>query len=476
MKGTGNRNPPIILVDDEEEILFSSKTQLRLAGIDPVVTMNDGRELISFIDTHGAALVVLDLMMPHCSGEELLKELMQRFPAIQVIIMTANQDIERAVACIKEGASDYLVKPVENNRFVAAIRQLMEVRRLRQEVGTLKEALFSEKQTHHKAFATMLTQSKTMHRIFQYAEAIAPSQEPVLVMGETGVGKELMIQAIHTLSGRMGPLIPVNVAGLDDTMFSDTLFGHRKGAYSGATEHRKGLISQAQGGSLFLDEIGDLTPTSQVKLLRLIQDRRYYPLGSDLAQQTDARILCATHRDLSTLMKNNSFRSDLYFRLSAHQLTIPPLRDRKEDLPLLTRHFLQEASENLNKPVPGLPHELFNLLYAHDFPGNIRELRAMIHDALARHGTGTLSLTSLKATIANRNANPLHHTTLDALPPRISFHGRLPTIQEAEEFLIQAALELAHGNKSLAATLLGITRQTLNNKLRRQEEEESSRF
>ncbi|MBF0109187.1 MAG: sigma-54-dependent Fis family transcriptional regulator [Magnetococcales bacterium] len=467
---SGPNTPPIILVDDEEEILFSSKTQLRLAGIEPVVTMTDGRELIKFIDLHGAALVVLDLKMPHCRGEDLLRELVQRFPAIQVIIMTANQEIDRAVMCIKEGAADYLVKPVENNRFITAIRQLMEVRRLRLEVGTLKEALFSERAAHNPAFAAILTQSKAMQRVFQYAEAIAPSQEPVLVMGETGVGKELLVQAIHTLSGRTGPLIGINVAGLDDNMFSDTLFGHRKGAYSGAMEHRKGLISQAQGGSLFLDEIGDLKPSSQVKLLRLIQDRKYFPLGADLAQRTDARIICATHRDLNALMKEQTFRPDLYFRLSAHQVTIPPLRDRKEDLPLLTRHFLQEASENLKKPVPNLPHELFNLLFAYDFPGNVRELRAMIHDVLARNDATTLSLSPLREAVVPRGRDGMPQHLPHDTPPRITFHGRLPTIQETEEFLIQAALDRAHGNKSLAATLLGITRQTLNNKLRRQEE------
>ncbi|MBF0140694.1 MAG: sigma-54-dependent Fis family transcriptional regulator [Magnetococcales bacterium] len=457
---------PIVLVDDEEEILFSSKTQLRLAGIGPVVTMSDGRQLMDFLANQGAALVLLDLMMPKCSGEELLKEVLQRYPEIQVIIMTANQDIERAIACIKEGAADYLVKPVENSRFIAAVRQVLEVRRLRQELGSLKKVLFSEKNVVNEAFSPILTQSETMQRVFHYAEAIAVSNEPVLVMGETGVGKELMVTAIHQLSGRSGPLVAVNVAGLDDTMFSDTLFGHKKGAYSGATEARKGLIHQAQGGSLFLDEIGDLTPQSQVKLLRLIQERRYYPLGADLAQHTDARILCATHCNLNTRMQENCFRPDLYFRLSSHQIVIPALRERKEDIPLLTRHFLQEAAAGMKKSIPPLSHELFNLLYSYEFPGNIRELRAMLYDALARHQTGELTLPGFQG--GSGAVTPV--LPADDATPRITFHGRLPTIEEAETFLMTAALERAHGNKSLAATLLGITRQTLNNKLRRQEE------
>lgn len=469
MLSLGLQTPPIVLVDDEEEILFSSKTQLRLAGIESVVTFQDGRKVMEFIQTHGAAVLVLDLMMPHCSGEELLQQMNQRFPEIQVIVMTANQEIERAVACIKGGAADYLVKPVENSRFITAIRQSLEVRRLRQEMGTLKEAFFTEKSIHNKAFSGVVTQSKIMHRVFQYVEAIAASQEPVLVMGETGVGKELMVSAIHQLSGRTGPLVALNVAGLDDTMFSDTLFGHKKGAYSGATENRKGLISQAQGGSLFLDEIGDLKPTSQVKLLRLIQERRFYPLGADLAQYTDARILCATHRDLHTLMQEELFRPDLYFRLSSHQIRIPPLRERKEDLPLLTYHFLQEASESLKKPIPELPHELFDLLHGYDFPGNIRELRAMFHDALAHHESGTLSLRTLRGVVGQRAKDSATLGEHDNVP-QITIHGRLPSFQEAEQFLMEAALERANGNKSLAASLLGITRQTLNNKLRRQEE------
>lgn len=467
MTDLNRKHPPIVLVDDEEEILFSSKTQLRLAGIDPVVTMRDGRQLMDFLAAQGASLVLLDLMMPQCSGEELLKEVLHRFPEIQVIIMTANQDIDRAVACIKEGAADYLVKPVENSRFIAAVRQVLEVRRLRQEVGSLKKVLFSEKNVVNKAFSPILTQSKTMQRVFHYAEAIAVSNEPVLVMGETGVGKELMVTAIHQLSGRSGPLVAVNVAGLDDTMFSDTLFGHKKGAYSGATEARKGLIQQAQGGSLFLDEIGDLKPQSQVKLLRLIQERRYYPLGADLAQHTDARILCATHCNLNALMQENRFRPDLYFRLSSHQIVLPALKERKEDIPLLTRHFLREAAEGMKKTIPPLSHELFNLLYSYEFPGNIRELRAMLYDALARHQTGELTMPGFQG-ISESSGAPIPQEN-DATPS-ITFHGRLPTIEEAETYLMTAALERAHGNKSLAATLLGITRQTLNNKLRRQEE------
>ncbi|MEO5329185.1 MAG: sigma-54 dependent transcriptional regulator [Magnetococcus sp. THC-1_WYH] len=461
----GLQIPPIILVDDEEEILFSSKTQLRLAGIEPVVTFQDGRQVMGFIETHGAALLVLDLMMPHCSGEVLLQQMNQRFPEIQVIVMTASQEIDRAVACIKGGATDYLVKPVENNRFIAVIRQLLEVRRLRQEVGTLKKAFFTEKSTDDKAFSSVVTQSKLMHRVFQYAEAIAVSQEPVLVMGETGVGKELLVSAIHQLSGRAGPLVALNVAGLDDTMFSDTLFGHKKGAYSGAMENRKGLISQAQGGSLFLDEIGDLKPTSQIKLLRLIQERRFYPLGADLAQHTDARILCATHRDLHALMQEELFRPDLYFRLSSHQIRIPALRERKEDLPLLVHHFLQEASESLKKPIPDVSHELLNLLYGYDFPGNVRELRSMLHDALAHYESGVFTLRGLGG--SDRCDQDAVMGGEHGGVPQITIHGRLPTIQEAEQFLMEAALERANGNKSLAATLLGITRQTLNNKLRR---------
>ena len=323
-------------------------------------------------------------------------------------------------------------------------------------------------------FVSILTQSRRMRSTFQYVEAIACSDEPVLVTGETGVGKEGMVLAVHRVSGRPGKRVSLNVAGLDDHMFSDTLFGHRKGAFTGASETREGLIAQAAGGTLFRDEIGDLTPGSQVKLLRLLQERSYLPLGSDVAKTTDARIVAATNRNLETLLKTNAFRADLYYRLSTHCIHIPPLRERQEDIPLLADHFLKEAARALNKPTPILPPGFISLLSSHPFPGNIRELRSLIFDAVARHQSGKLSLKSFRKI---RERSKKKSATMGppscSVPPEqegaasLTISGRFPTLEEAECFLFEEAIKRAGGNQGIAATLLGVTRQTVNRWLRR---------
>ncbi|MBF0213894.1 MAG: sigma-54-dependent Fis family transcriptional regulator [Magnetococcales bacterium] len=456
---------PIVLVDDEETVLFSSRILLKTADVSPVVTMTDGRHLLSFLEENDAAVVVLDLVMPHTSGIELLPRIKERFPEIPVIVMTANQEINIAVQCMKDGAFDYLVKPTENNRFISCVKRAMEVRFLQRELGTLKHYLLEDSLQDAEAFAAIITKSRKMRAVFQYVEAIAPSSEPVLIIGETGVGKELLAQAIHQVSHRPGPLVALNVAGLDDNMFSDTLFGHRKGAFTGANDNREGMIAAAAGGSLFLDEIGDLKESSQVKLLRLLQERKYYPLGSDGYMKTDARIICATNRDLKEMMAEKTFRSDLYFRLSSHQVRIPPLKERKEDLPLLTTQFIEEAAHAMGKSPPMPPPELFHLLNTYDFPGNVRELRAIVFDAVARHQSGVLSLERFRESVLSNGAQEDAFSQEMLENPFKRLSGKLPTLREAENLLVEEALERAQGNKSLAATLLGVSRQTLNYRL-----------
>jgi transcriptional regulator with PAS, ATPase and Fis domain len=302
-----------------------------------------------------------------------------------------------------------------------------------------------------------------MHSIFLLVESIAKTNEPVLIIGETGVGKYLIAKTIHDVSGRQGPFIDTNVAGFDDTMFADSLFGHKKGAFTGAGESRLGLIDQAKGGTLFLDEIGDLSMPSQVKLLKLLDTREYYPLGSDLAKRCDARIVVATNRALDKLMDSEQFRKDLYYRLSTFEIRIPPLRERKEDLPLLVEYFLQEAVKELERKKPSVPHELLPLLKTYHFPGNIRELRSMIFDAVSKQTSPILSLTPFKEAVgvnAPRDS--------DSRPERLlSFGEELPTTKQAVELLIDEALKRAGGNQSLAAGLIGISHQALNKRLRR---------
>ena len=458
---------PVVLVDDESTVLLSSRMILASAGIKDVLTIEDSRDLMPLLADQEVGLVVLDLFMPYRSGTQLLPEIIQRYPELPVIVMTANQEVETAVSCMKEGAFDYLIKPIEESRFVSSVRRALELRTLRRQLGTLRRSLMTDELENGEAFSTIVTVSRKMRSVFQYVEAIAGSDEPLLISGETGTGKELLAEAVHRLSGRPGEFVPVNTAGLDDTLFSDTLFGHRKGAFSGADTAREGMVARAAGGTLFLDEIGDLSASSQVKLLRMLQDGQYYPLGSDVAKKSDVRILCATHRDLNARMADEAFRADLYYRLSVHQVDIPPLRRRREDIPVLTTFFADEATRSLNKKPVEAPPELLTLLANYDFPGNVRELRAIVFDAVARHKSGpSLGVKNLRKAIRNK---------LSAVPAPMNaevaengvVEARFPTLKEAERLHIEEALRRAGNNQGTAAMLLGISRPALNRRLAR---------
>ena len=449
-------SPKVLLVDDEATVLLSSQMILGSAGIMNVQTIEDSRQLMPLLAQQDVALVVLDLFMPYISGTQLLPEIIREHPGIPVIVMTASQEIETAVACMKDGAFDYLVKPVEESRFVSSVRRALELGDLRRQMDALKRSLISDRLEHGEAFSSIVTVSRKMRSLFQYLEAVAGSGEPVLITGETGTGKELLAESVHRLSGRSGEFVPVNVAGLDDALLSDTLFGHRKGAFSGADSSREGMVARAAGGTLFLDEIGDLTPASQIKLLRLLQERQYFPLGSDVAKISDARILCATHRDLAAEIAGETFRSDLFYRLSVHQVEIPPLRKRREDIPALVAFFAAEAAASLDKKAPEATPELLTLLDNYHFPGNVRELRAMV------------SAKSFRKTVKQQLGNK---TALKGSATRAGNDDRFVTLKEAERLHIEEALRRAGGNQGTAAALLGISRPALNRRLSRMQDD-----
>lgn len=459
---------PILLVDDEQHILLSSESVLRFAGIREVRSLDDSRQVLPLLQNEESGVIVLDLFMPYLSGRELLAAISRDYPQIPVIVMTAADEVETAVECMKAGAFDYLVKPVENSRLISSVKRAMEIRSLKNQVTQLRDHLFSNRIKRPEAFSTMITASPKMSAVFQYCEVIAESQQPVIIIGETGTGKEMIAKAIHDLSGVRGKFVPVNIAGLDDHMFSDTLFGHKKGAFTGALQARSGLITQAAGGTLFLDEIGDLSELSQVKLLRLLQEQEYYPVGSDIPLVSDARIVAATNRDLRGMTAEKTFRNDLYFRLCSHQVQLPPLRERREDIPLLLDFFLTAAAQIFRKSTPGYPPELVTLLSSYDFPGNIREMKSMVFDAVARHVSGVLSLERFREIIGHR---PVPSGDDSLLSQRLNdwlreAGGRFPKIREMEELLIDEAMKLAKGNQGIAASLLGFTRQTLHKRLK----------
>lgn len=462
---------PILVVDDEEVILFTSSLILKSEGFENVLTLKDGREVMPLLKRQDVSAILLDLYMPEVSGLDLLKEIAYEHPDIPVLVATGANDIDTAVECIKSGAFDYLLKPVDKNRLVASIRKAFEVKALEGEVSSLRQSLLYGQLQNQNAFSGIITTSKKMESIFRYVEAVASTGQPILITGETGVGKELIAKAVHKIGRPAGTFVPVNVAGLDDIVFSDTLFGHRKGAFTGADQNRDGLIRQASKGTLFLDEIGDLNERSQVKLLRLIQEKEYYQLGSDVCMKTDSRIVVATNQALNDRMLDGGFRKDLYFRLKTHQICIPPLRDRLEDIPFLLDHFLKEAALETGKRQPSYPTELVTLLQTYDFPGNIRELQAMVWDAMARHASGVLSTESFKQAIGGGKQQHLTDQGSDAAVPSV-FAGLkgFPTLKEVEGLLISEALKMANNNQGIAASLLGMSRQALNKRLVRKTE------
>jgi DNA-binding NtrC family response regulator len=463
----------VLLVDDEKMTLNAAKLSLRSSGIGNVMTLDDSRELMALLATQQVSVVVLDLQMPYISGMELLPRINQEYPHIPVILMTARDEIATVVECMKAGASDYLVKPVDPNRLVASVLKALELCEISNELSSLKQRLLGGGLEHPWAFASMVTGNSKMMSLFQYTEVVAATRQPIMITGETGVGKEMMARAVHDLSGCKGDFVPVNVAGLDDNIFTDTLFGHKKGAFTGADSAREGLIVRAGGGTLFLDEIGDLSELSQIKLLRLMQEKEFYPVGSDIVQKSDARIVLATNRDLPQLVAAGKFRNDLYYRLRAHQVHIPPLRERLDDLPLLLDHFIAQAANVFEKPKPAVPQELLSLLMAYPFPGNVRELESMVFDAIARHSSGELSLQSFKHTMTVEHAALNGHETKGGGDRLTSLFGQFPTIAQVEDFMIDEAMHLSRGNQGMAASMLGISRQTLNKRLLLKRDEQS---
>ncbi len=452
----------ILLVDDEPAWLRSLSLTLERAGITNVITCQDSREVEHVLVEHGAGLVLLDLTMPHLSGEELLAHIGERHPEVTTIVVSGMNQLEDAVRCVKLGAFDYFVKTTEEDRLVAGVLRAVRVLELERENREMSSRFLACELQNPKAFSGIITCDRAMIAIFAYIEAVAKSPQPILITGESGVGKELIAKAAHELSDRQGPLVALNVAGLDDTMFADTLFGHLRGAFTGADQVRRGMIEEAANGTLFLDEIGDLTIASQVKLLRLLQEGEYFPLGSDRPKRLKARILCATHQDLKAKEASGGFRRDLYYRLRTHHVHLPSLRERKGDIPLLLDHFITEAAKELNKKKPTYPKELVQLLSTYNFPGNIREIMSLVYDAVSLHRDRILSMDSFLKAIT-----PQGGTVFNATSERNPFSDleRLPTFGEAAEALVTEAMARSNGNQTIAARLLGITQSALSKRL-----------
>lgn len=465
------KNCHVLLVDDEQAELDAYTLLLNSMGVVNVVTVNDSREVLKTLDTMQASIVFLDLNMPKLSGMEVLKQLRVRKPHIPVVIITANSEVETAVQCLKLGAHDYLVKPIDLKTFSSALRNALEIGLLRNEVLSLKGISFDDRPKTNKAFADIITRNEGMLSVFKYIDATAPSGLPTLILGETGSGKELLARAIHEVSGLPGEFVAVDVSGLDDNLFSDTLFGHRKGAYTGADSDRPGMLEKAKNGTIFLDEIGDLVESSQVKLLRLLQENIYYPLGSDEPQQCRARIVTATNKDLSKLAgKDGEFRMDLYYRLSTHLIKVPPLRERREDIPLLIQHLLRQAAEVMNKKAPRISDHAVEVLSKHPFLGNIRELKAYLYDAVALSDSDEINDGVIFSRLEGAVKRPVDEAP--EVNPLVSIFGYFPTLSELSDYAVELALSSTGNNQSKASRLLGVSRQALHKRVKKLAQEQ----
>jgi DNA-binding NtrC family response regulator len=383
---------PILMVDDEKHFLNSLDFKLRSEGVTNVECCQDSREVMPKLKESKYSVILLDILMPYISGEELLPEIVSRYPEIPIIVITAFPDAKTARDCMEMGAFECLTKPIEIRELIRTIHDTLDLKDTHKEIILHKKKLFSDTSNYTRSFPNVITIAKDMLSICQTIGLVAFTSRPVLIMGEIGVGKEFLAGEIHNQSHRRGKFIPFDTTGLNNEEFSNRLFGYRKTISHGAAALIQGKLAEAQKGTLFIKEIGNLSIESQSSLLRLLQNREYYPVGSVTKKPSRARIIAATRKNLSALIQISSFRYDLYNHLKAHEIHIPPLRERKEDIPLLVDHFLGKAAKESGIEKPAVPGELLPMLEKYDFPGNVGELKKMVNHAVSRCKSGFLSV------------------------------------------------------------------------------------
>lgn len=461
---------PALIVDDNIEFIESIVDIFKVNGIDNIEQCHKSDEVMGLLRRKTFSFILLDISMPNKRGDELLPEITEHYPETPVIMLTAETEIETIVNCMKNGATDYIDKPIKNPwRLLNTIKRTLELVEYKKENVHRNKSYFQGKLENPEFFSGIITKSPKMLEIFNYIELIASSPRPVLITGETGTGKELIANAIHKTSRRTGEYIADNAASWDDNLFSDTIFGHEKGAFTDAHESRQGLIEMAKGGTLFLDEIGDVPLRGQVKLLRFLQENDYFTLGGKSKKKSNARIVAATNRDLNEMVKEKEFRKDLYFRFQQHYLHLPPLRGRKEDIPDLVDFFIKKAATELNRPTPTAPDNLNSILSCYHFPGNIRELESMLFDAVSRSKKGTFSIDTIRAKIREHSNEPVPEIPEKLLAEvqfpneKVMFGSQFPSLLEMKKLYVQEALRRTDDNKTVAADLADIPRTTFVN-------------
>ena len=442
----------VLIVEDEPSTRLGLTELVRTWGF---TTDNaaDGQEALEKITSFRPSIIITDLVMPRMGGLELLRALKEEGTAITTVLLTAQGTVETAVEAIKEGAYDYLTKPIEPQRLKILLDKIVERQDTLREVKVLRKQL-----REHGTFGKMIGNSPLMRKVYQVIEQAAPTSASVLISGESGTGKELVAQTIHQLSPRaQGPFVPINCAAIPETLLESEIFGHEKGAYTGASDRREGCFELADRGTLFLDEIAEMTPSTQVKLLRVLQERKFRRVGGRNEQSVDVRVIAATNINPADAVKNGKLREDLYYRLNVFAMELPPLRQRKDDLSLLIQSFLAEFSERNHKTVTAVEPSAMRILEQYNWPGNVRELRNVIERAV---------ILAQGEFVEAKHLPPLVTESPDVVKPTVSLEPGT-TVEEAERRLILMTLEHTRDNKTRAAEILGISLKTLHNKLNR---------
>ena len=438
----------ILVIDDEKNIRTGLQAALELDGYE-VLLAEDGTTGLSLALNNEVDLVITDLRMPGVSGEEVLRRITTETPGIPVIVLTGHGTVENAVEAMRSGAYDFLTKPLNLDRLSLLVKRALQSREL-----VLQNRELEQEAEKRKSFEHIIGKSPSMLKLFDVVKRVAPTRASVLITGESGVGKELIANALHNLSTRKdNPIIKVHCAALAENILESELFGHEKGAFTGAVSRRRGRFELAHGGTIFLDEIGEINQSVQIKILRVLQEKMFERVGGEDTIEVDVRVITATNRDLEKEIAEGRFREDLFYRLNVVRIHVPPLRERKDDLPLMISAFVKEFAEENGKVIENIDPKARQALYAYDWPGNVRQLRNCIESAVVMT-TGTV-------------------ITLDELPPSIREMDEVPaitipvgaTMADAEREIIMQTLAAQNGNKSKTAEILGIGRKTLHRKL-----------
>jgi len=454
------KQPSILVIDDEAGILDTLRILLKNSGFSPE-TAQGGKAGLDVMKSHPPDIVLTDVRMPGVSGIEILAAAREIDVEMPVILMTAQASLQSAIQAVNEGAFYYIQKPFANDELIAICQRAAEQRNLRTENRKLKQEI--RRRDRSKSIQP-IGKAKKFLDVMQLAEQVAPTESTVLILGESGTGKEVIARYIHELSARTGgPFFSINCGALPESLLESELFGHVKGSFTGADRDKQGLFAAANGGTFFLDEIAEMSPSTQVKLLRVLQEREALPVGGTEPIPVDVRVLAATNRDLDVEMKQGGFRSDLYYRLNVITMDLPPLREREEDIPLLAEAFLKRISEERGQETKRLASDALEAATDYDWPGNVRELENALEHAIVLTDGPEVKAGMLPERVKTRKSERL-------VSPRTPEN---PTLEMVEQAYITWVLQAEGGNKSRAAEMLGIDPSTLYRKLARYDAEEA---